>query len=362
MKQVFSATKFFNNINQSIFSNISKNHSTMKNVFSIATATLFLALTTLVSCTQEADVEPTQTFNAGLNKVNFTSEGANIVGNLYVPQGFNNDRRLPAIIISAPWTQVKEQVGAAYGQRLADEGFAVLTFDHRFWGESGGQPRFLESTTAKSVDIRNAVSFLTTLSAVDANQIGALGVCAGVGNISLAAAADNRIKSLATVSPWVQHPTTTPFFYGGAEGVANRIRISDEAQATFNRTGSMPTVDAYNPNDPAAAMFFEVNYYGSTTRGAVPQWANRFAVASWKEWMELNTIDMAKNIRVPMYILYGDNTFLQDNIKAFHNNLAGQKQLELVKGEHTEFYDLTGTGDTRQAVAKVAAYFKNTLK
>jgi uncharacterized protein len=333
----------------------------MKNLIStFAKAFAFIFVIGLSSCSQNETIEPQ--FNAGVNRVTFKSEGADMVGNLYLPQNYTRGKRLAAVIVSGPWTQVKEQVGATYGQRLADQGFAVLAFDNRYWGESFGTPRFLESTRAKAIDIQNAVSFLTTLSAVDANNIGAVGVCAGVGNISLAAAADRRIKLLATVSPWVQHPSTTPFFYGGAEGVTNRIRISNEAQATFERTGTMPVVDAYNPNDPAAAMFFPVDYYGNASRGAVRQWSNRFAVASWREWMELNTIDMARNVKQPMYILYGDNTFLQDNIRAFHRNLAGQKNIELVTGEHTEFYDLTGSGATRETINKIAAHFKNTLK
>jgi uncharacterized protein len=329
----------------------------MKSIIAIVTV-----LVTLVSCNNEDNVTPEQQFNAGTNRVTFTSESVNMIGNLYLPNNYTRGTRLPAIIISGPWTQVKEQVGASYGQRLANEGFAVLAFDHRYWGESGGTPRFLESTRAKAIDIQNAVSYLISVSAVDANKIGAMGVCAGVGNISLAAAADNRIKSLATVSPWVQHPTTTPFFYGGAEGVQNRINLSNNAQTVFNSTGNMPYVDAYNPNDATAAMFFPVDYYGNASRGAIQQWTNRFAVASWREWMELNTIDMATNITVPMYIFYGDNTFLQDNITAYYNNLRGTKNIERVTGEHTEFYDLSGTGQANQSITKVASHFRNTLK
>ena len=332
----------------------------MKQVFTRVLAMATFALNS-IGCTRDDEFTEFQ-FNAGANRVTFTSENVNLVGNLYLPNNYTNGTRLPAVIISAPWTQVKEQVGATYGQRLANEGFAVLAFDHRFWGESGGTPRYLESTRAKATDIRNAVTFLSGLRVVDAANIGALGICAGVGNISLAAAADNRIKSLATVSPWVQHPTTTPLFYGGAAGVQNRIRISDSAQNVFNTTGTMPYVDAYNPNDARAAMFFPVDYYGNASRGAVQQWTNRFAVASWREWMELNTVDMARNISVPMYILYGDNTFLQDNITAYYNSLRGTKSIERVTGEHTEFYDLSGSGQTTQAVSRVAAHFRSSLR
>ena len=40
---------------------------------------------------------------------------------------------------------------------MADQGYAALAMDHRFWGESGGEPRFLESTREKSRDVLAAV-------------------------------------------------------------------------------------------------------------------------------------------------------------------------------------------------------------
>ncbi len=297
---------------------------------------------------------------AEIRDVTFESEGETIVGRLHLPER-DPGRRLPAVVLAGPWTQVKEQVGATYGPRLAAAGFAVLAFDPRHWGESGGTPRFLESNAAKATDIRRAVAFLGTLDEVDGERIGALGVCAGVGHVATAIAEEPRIRSFASISPWVQHPDTTPAFYGGPEGVADRIARSEQAWSTFRETGAMPTVPAYDPEDPAAAMFFPVDYYGNAARGAVPSWENRFAVGSWQEWLELDTIAMADAVRVPTMIVYGDRTFLPDNIRAFHERLSGPKSLELVDGEHTEFYDLTGPDSVRAAVDRVVEHFANTL-
>ena len=219
------------------------------------------------------------------------SEGSKIVGNLYLPASFNKAEKLPAIIVGGSWTTVKEQMAGLYAKKLADQGFATLAFDHRYWGESDGEPRQYESATAKTKDFRNALSFLQSLPFIDPNRIGGLGVCASAGYMAIAIAEDRRFKSFVTVAGWFQHPESTPFFYGGAEGVQNRIRLGNAAMKNSRKQNKMDYVPAYDPKDQNAAMFFELDYYANSQRGAVPQWRNKFAVASWTEWLQLNAID-----------------------------------------------------------------------
>ena len=294
------------------------------------------------SCDDDNDALVTESpYQAGLNEVAFESEGETVVGALFLPEDYTAGDEPPVVVVTGPWTQVKEQVGYRYARVMADQGYAALAMDHRFWGESGGEPRFLESTREKSLDVLAAVEFLQTVDAVDADRLGVLGVCAGVGNVSLATAADDRIRAMATISPWVQHPETSPLFYGGEEGVQQRIDLSRAAQQTYEDTGDMPTVPAYDPNDPEAAMFFPVDYYGNPSRGDIPTWDNAFAVAGWEEWLTLNTVDMARDIEVPVRIVYGDETFLPDNIRAYFELLPNQAEsdISLIEGEHTQFYD-----------------------
>jgi fermentation-respiration switch protein FrsA (DUF1100 family) len=86
--------------------------------------------------------------------VTFESGGETIAGRLF-PAAFG-DRPAPAVTILGPTTFVKEQSPAQYAERLARLGFTVLTFDPRFRGESGGEPRCYESPAAKVQDARAA--------------------------------------------------------------------------------------------------------------------------------------------------------------------------------------------------------------
>ena len=47
---------------------------------------------------------------SGKNTVTFKSFGVDLVGNLYVPEGFDSNKKYKAIVGASPFPQVKEQV------------------------------------------------------------------------------------------------------------------------------------------------------------------------------------------------------------------------------------------------------------
>jgi hypothetical protein len=302
------------------------------------------------------------TLAPGANRVTFAVDGDSVVGTLFLPPSYRPGERLPVVVVDGPWTQVKEQVGHRYGQRLAAEGLAAFALDHRGWGESGGV-RSYESTARKVADLKAAIGALAALDAVDAERLGVLGVCAGAGVTAQLVAEDARVKAFATTAAWLQHPSTTPLFYGGAEGIARRVALSEQARARFERTGEVEYVKAYDPAEGStAAMFFPVDYYGDAARGAIPQWRNEFAVMGWKEWLELDAIRHAARIRVPVLMVHSDGSALPDNVRRFHAELAtpaSDKRLVWVEGEHTQFYDREE--QVSAAAGPVAAHFRATL-
>ena len=60
---------------------------------------------------------------AGKNKVAFKSFGVDLVGDLYLPEGFDETKKYKAIVGASPFPQVKDQIPATYGPEMAARGF-----------------------------------------------------------------------------------------------------------------------------------------------------------------------------------------------------------------------------------------------
>src|SRR5215510_9097743 len=116
----------------------------------------------------------------------FKSGGATIVGRLHVP---GTDSR-GAIVLTGPLTSVKEQAAGAYARAFAERGYSALAFDHRYFGESGGEPRQFENPNAKIEDIGAAAAALREDARTRSLAIFAVGVCAGGGYMARAVARD----------------------------------------------------------------------------------------------------------------------------------------------------------------------------
>ena len=138
-----------------------------------------------------------------MKKVNYLSKnGQNITVSAFLnfPPGFVESKKCPALVVTHPGGGVKEQTAGTYGRKLAEQGFVTLVPDASYQGESSGEPRQLENPYIRTEDVTAAIDYLTTLPCVDANQIGAFGICAGGSYTANAAINDRRIKSVGTVS------------------------------------------------------------------------------------------------------------------------------------------------------------------
>lgn len=303
-----------------------------------------------------------------MKKVNFTSEGLNLIGNLYYPNNYEAGKAYPAIVCSGSWTTVKEQMAGLYAEKLAEQDFITLAFDFRNYGESEGEPRAYENPSMKIQDIKNAIAYLKSLPEVDGDNIGAFGVCAGSMYTLIAASEDADIKAVATTASWLHDAEAVKLFYGGAEGVAERRAAAQAAKKKYAETGEFTYIKTISTDDPTAAMYGNFDYYLNPDRGAIPQWsADKFAVVTWEDWLTLDPFPSAAKIDKPLLMIHSDGCVLPDYTKKYFESVpTSDKELVWVDTElgspmhQFTFYDQPK--EVALSVDKTSAFFAEKLK
>jgi len=302
-----------------------------------------------------------------IKKVNFNSEGAKLVGNLYLPPNFDKSKKYTAIVVSGSWTTVKEQMAGLYAEKLANEGFITLAFDFRNFGESEGEPRFYESPELKKTDIRNAITYLKKRPEVDDSKIGAFGVCAGAMYTLMAASEDDRIQSVVTAASWLHDAEAVKLFYGGEAGVNEKLAAARAAKKNYAEHGVVDYIPTISTEDSTAAMYGPYDYYLNPERGAIAQWSSdKFAVMSWEDWLTADPMSTAKNLQKPTLMIHSDGAVLPQYTKNYYEQIAAEDkklywmETELESPYHQfRYYDQEAEVD--EAVSEATEWFRSKM-
>ena len=131
-------------------------------------------------------------------RVTFFSGGEVVAGLLRRPE----TGRAATVVHAPGWMSLKD--AAHYRNEhahLTSRGMAVLIFDYRGFGDSGGQ-RGVFDPFGQVADLRAAVSYLRTRDDVDPGRIGVLGSGGTGGGVALfAAAVDERVACVVAMFP-----------------------------------------------------------------------------------------------------------------------------------------------------------------
>ncbi|MCY7008356.1 alpha/beta hydrolase [Fusobacterium simiae] len=298
-------------------------------------------------------------------KIIFKNNQLKMSGILFLPANFNEKNKYPAIVISSPAGAVKEQSPSLYGKKLAQNNFIVLVFDTSHQGESEGLPRYLENPTERVEDIRSAIDYLTTLSFVDKEQIGALGICSGAGYSINTAMIERRIKAVVGVS------TTDP----GAwirEGLDGKITLKEQIKLLENvaneRTamanGSLPTYMPYVPNEVTNNMettLKEAYEYYRTPRCFHPNSENKVLLISAALLIAFDCFNLADTLLTqPLLLIAGskaDTFYFSERI---YNKVKKNKELFVIDGaSHVDLYDKEKF--VNSAIDKIVEFFSKNL-
>jgi len=272
--------------------------------------------------------------------------GITLAADLYEPKG--KDGKLPAIAVCGPFGAVKEQASGLYAMTMAERGFVTLAFDPSFTGESGGEPRFVNSPDINTDDFSSAIDYLSLKENVDPEKVGIIGICGWGGLAINTAAQDPRIKATVAVTMY-DMSRVTALGYNDTTTEDQRYeekkklcaqRLEDYKNGTYKRAGGLPDKC---PEDAPLFLKQYCDFY-KTPRGY-----HKNALASTNGWNEtaglslMNTklLAYAGEIRNAVLVIHGELAHsLYFSKTAFEKLKGNNKELMIIPGAyHCDLYD-----------------------
>lgn len=283
-----------------------------------------------------------------------------------LPDGFDEGRTYPAIVVSHPGGGVKEQTAGTYARKLAAQGFVTIAYDASYQGESGGEPRQLENPYIRTEDVSAVIDHLTTLPYVDKERIGAMGICAGAGYTANAAIQDRRIKAIGTVSA----VNIGSMFRNGWENNVKSIDALPLVEAGSNaRTtdangqgyAQMPLAPLTEKDAPNEELRQAWEYY-HTARAQCPTSPGVATLRSLNQIITYDAYHMADvYLTQPIQIVAGSlagSKWMSDDL--FDRATSTDKAFHVVEGaNHMDLYD--GAAFVDEAVSVLAPFFEAKL-
>lgn len=294
-------------------------------------------------------------------QVTFKKYNLNMAGNLHLPNEMDDNKKYPVLIVLHPAGGVKEQTAGLYAQKLADEGYVALAFDAAYQGESEGLPRYLDDPTSRVEDVRAAVDYVTTLSFVDPERIGVVGICAGGGYAIRTAQTERRIKAVVGISAADMGRTFREGWNGEAP-ISSAIETLDAVakQRTAEANGAEPMYLSYVPHeidentDAETAEGYE---YYRTARAQHPNSVNKLLFSSFDKILAFTAIDekMSSLLTQPLLLVAGSKAGTLWQSKEAYELANEPKELVILEGgSHFDLYDIPEYVD--QAVVKATEF------
>jgi fermentation-respiration switch protein FrsA (DUF1100 family) len=294
-----------------------------------------------------------------MERVEFDADGIRLVGDLHAPTARG---RMPGLVLTGPFTGVRDQVSGLYAARLAAAGYVALAFDHRNFGGSGGQPRRHEDPQGKLNDLRAAVSLLRSRPEVDPERIGTVGICLGGGYALKFAAFDPRIKAFAGVAGGYNSPYAMRSGMG-TDGYRHTLSSLTGVAEAHDHGGNVEYLPAVAAEGEAAMAGPEPFAYYGTSRGASALWENSVTRASLRELLTVDNMMGADFLSpTPGLIVHGvDDAYCSpEGARQAYERMGEPKRIVWLDAhQHIDLYDTEPF--VTQAVDAITAFLADHL-
>lgn len=201
---------------------------------------------------------------------------------------------LPVVVMAHGLSGTRRDRLGAFAERFAVAGLAALVFDHRGFGDSGGEPDLFDPARQLE-DWQAAIAHARSLPDIDPDRVATFGSSMGGGNALAAAAADPRVAAAISQVPFLD--------LSQAYRSATRVRLRMLAAAVLGR--HLPAVG--RPDEPALinAPGSEAGWRHVVAIGEESRWRNRVS-ARWIVTSRYRTSRHAATLHCPWLVCVGE--------------------------------------------------------
>jgi len=217
----------------------------------------------------------------------------------------------PAVVLVHGLGATRDMMLPQYEQHFAAAGIAVLSFDYRFTGASGGQPRQRISIPEQCRDVDAAIGFLQRHPQIDPGRIGLWGTSLGGMNVVRVAGSRNDIAAAVVQCPITHGPAAA-----GTVGIRGALRmtpaiVDDAVRAAFRRGRRyVPIV-----GQPGTDALVTVAGAEDGWRSTVPPGAafdNRITAVDTALLITRSALRYAATVQAPLLVCVCDDETLMD--------------------------------------------------
>jgi len=271
--------------------------------------------------------------------VEFPSQGATLRGRLFLPAA--GAQRPPVVVMAHGYSATADgMVADQYATAFCDAGLAVLLYDHRNFGRSGGEPRQQIDNWLQVIGYRDAIDFVGGLDEVDASRLAVWGDSKSGGGVLVATAFDKRITAVVTQVPACgDTPPLTDQADAVLDVMARAYESTDLRPPTELVEGPMPVVAADQLATPSAlppltAFRWFMEYGGRYGTG----WQNWVTEVSRTRSDPYQPVLCATRVRVPSLFIVATDDEMPGASSAVSRHafdlVPGPKELLEVEGGH----------------------------
>ncbi len=268
----------------------------------------------------------------------FPSEGAMLRGRLYRPLGGDP---APVVVMAHGTSATMSMVTDRFAETFQEAGLAVLLYDHRNFGESGGDPRQEINPWVQARGYRDAMTFVGCLPGIDGGAIAIWGDSYSAAEVLVVGAVDDRVAAVVAQVP-ACGPTLPPPDADGAlyESMRDTLLHGEIAGAPEGRTdGPMPVVSADQLNTPSMltpiqAFRWFIEHGGRHGSG----WENRVTRFIPSTPAPFHAGIATPRLRAPLLMMIAPHDEMPgadpDVSRAAYGSAPGPKQLVEIDGGH----------------------------